>query len=140
MTETLTLILLLAAPAGRVAGTVTDALTGAPVRGAHVTWGRAGVVTGDAGSFVLDPVPAGVCRLVASHVAFEPETVLVRVVAGRTSTVSFALASHPVELPEVAVEAERPAMEEKGLRFEAEIANGLPSIPITAARTPLWPM
>ena len=78
---------------GLVRGTVVDSASGVVVPGANVVLVGAGtgISTGDNGGFVLGPVKAGSWRLIASHVAFDPETIAVDVPANGVARAAFRL-------------------------------------------------
>ena len=94
---------------GLVRGTVADSGSGVAVAGASIVLvgGTAGVSTGENGGFVLGPVKAGACRLAASHIAFEPETIAVDVPANGVALVAFKLKVKVIEVPGVDVRSRR---------------------------------
>jgi len=98
-----------------VRGTVADSASGVVVPGANVVLVGAGVgaSTGENGGFVLGPVPAGACRLAASHIAFEPETVAVDVPANGVVLVAFRLRAKVIPMQGVSVKSRRDRGEEK---------------------------
>jgi hypothetical protein len=100
---------------GLVRGTVADSASGIAVSGANVVLVDAGVgaSTGDNGGFVLGPVRAGSCRLVASHIAFEPETVAIDVPANGVARVEFRLRPKVIPVPGVNVRSQRERGEQK---------------------------
>ncbi len=84
---------------GKIVGTVTDAETGEPLVGVTVTvtGTTLGNVTGEDGVYFLNRVPAGVQRVAVSLLGYADQERRLRVLAGHTSTVDFALTSTPVE-------------------------------------------
>jgi hypothetical protein len=100
---------------GLVRGTVADSASGVAVPGANVVLAGAGIgtSTGENGGFVLGPVKAGASRLVASHVAFEPETVALDVPANGVARVEFRLRPKVIPVPGVSVTSRRERGEQK---------------------------
>jgi hypothetical protein len=98
-----------------VRGTVADSASGVPVPGANIVLVDAGVgaSTGDNGGFVLGPIRAGNCRLVASHIAFEPETAAVNVPANGVARVEFRLRPKVIPVTGVSVRSQRERGEQK---------------------------
>ena len=96
-------------------GTVADSGSGVAVPGANIVLVGAGVgaSTGENGGFVLGPVRAGACRLAASHIAFEPETVAVDVPANGVALVAFRLRPKVIPVPGVSVKSRRERGEQK---------------------------
>jgi len=72
-----------------------------------------GTSTGESGGFVLGPVRAGACRLAASHIAFEPETVAVDVPANGVVLGAFRLRAKVIPMQGVNVKSRRDRGEEK---------------------------
>jgi Fe(3+) dicitrate transport protein len=105
------LLLLAGAPAmaqshGSISGYVTDADTGQPLAGAHVSVHETtfGTVTDVSGRFRLEKLPAAPYRLTVSSIGYEPMTIDVRVSAERESTVRLDLRPTVLEFPELVVE------------------------------------
>jgi len=100
-------ILFAALQSGLASGTVADSASGLPVGGASVVvvGSGSGTATGENGRFVLGPLNAGRCRLVASHVAFASETLEVEVPAYGVARVEFRLSPRVIALPGVEVES-----------------------------------
>jgi len=94
---------------GFVRGTVADSASGVAVPGANVVLVGAGIgaSSGDNGGFVLGPVKAGPSWFVASHIAFEPETVAVEVPANGVARVDFRLQPKVIPVPGVSVKSRR---------------------------------
>jgi hypothetical protein len=103
------LTIVLVGQTGLVRGTVADSASGVAVAGASVVLvgSGIGVSTGEKGGFVLGPVRAGACRLAASHVAFEPETIAVDVPANGVAPVAFRLRVKVIPVPGVDVRSRR---------------------------------
>ena len=103
------LTILLLGQTGLVSGTIQDSISGAAVSGANVVLvgSQRGVSSGDNGGFVLGPIPARQCRLAASHIAFEPETVAVDVPANGVARVTFRLRPKVIPIPGVNVKSRR---------------------------------
>jgi TonB-dependent receptor len=102
-----------AAPAGKITGTVTDASDGNPLMEARVTAMETGgtaaadpkgfALTYTNGRYVLD-IPAGTYRLTVTHDGYEAGVQdMVRVEAGKTLSLDFALASEVFEIDEMEV-------------------------------------
>jgi hypothetical protein len=72
-----------------------------------------GASTGENGGFVLGPVASGKCRLAASHIAFEPETVAVDVPANGVALVAFRLRAKVIPMQGVSVKSRRERGEQK---------------------------
>jgi hypothetical protein len=109
------IIIALVGQTGVVRGTVADSASGVSVPGANIVLVDAGVgaSTGDNGGFVLGPVRAGSCRLVASHIAFEPETIAVDVPANGVARVEFRLRAKVIPMQGVSVKSRRERGEQK---------------------------
>src|SRR5437867_4139644 len=90
---------------GKVAGTVTDRATGAPLAGAQVTvvGTRLVVVTDAAGHFSLDAVPAGTVALRARTIGYGSAEQSMSVGTGEAATADFQLQPQAVELEGVVV-------------------------------------
>lgn len=95
----------LQAPTGRVAGRVTDAVTGAPLAGASV--GLEGTRVSGAsradGRFDIGGAPPGRHTLVARLIGYSETRLEVEVEDGATSTVELAMVVSPVQLDQVVV-------------------------------------
>jgi len=102
-------IVALVGQTGLVRGTVTDSASGVAVPGANVVLVGAGIgsSTGDNGGFELGPVKAGLGRFVASHIAFEPETIALDVPANGVARVEFELRPLVIPVPGVSVHSRR---------------------------------
>jgi len=99
---------------GRIAGTITDAQTGAPLPGANVT--IVGTMMGAAadgdGEYYILNIPPGRYELRSSMIGYEAMLVQdVIVNAGRTTNIDFELLDEVFELGEVVVQAIRPDVE-----------------------------
>ncbi|MBN2466284.1 TonB-dependent receptor [candidate division WOR-3 bacterium] len=103
------LTILLFAQTGLVRGTVVDSASGVAVGGANIVLvgSERGASTGDNGGFVLGSVKAVRSRFVASHVAFEPETVDIDVPAHGVVRVEFRLRPKVIPVPGVSVQSRR---------------------------------
>jgi len=88
---------------------VVDSVSGVAIGGANIVFvgSERGISTQDNGGFVLGPVKAGPGRFVASHIAFEPETVAVDVPANGVARVEFRLHPKVIPLPGVSVKSRR---------------------------------
>jgi hypothetical protein len=108
-------IVALVGQTGLVRGTVADSASGVAVPGANVVLVGAGVgaSTGESGGFVLGPVRAGPSRFVASHIAFEPETIAVDVPTNGVALVEFRLQPKVIPVPGVSVKSRRERGEQK---------------------------
>jgi hypothetical protein len=98
-----------------VRGTVTDSASGVAVPGANVVLIGAGTgaSTGENGGFVLARVRSGLSRFVASHIAFEPETIAVDVPANGVARVEFKLWPKVIPMSGVSVKSRREHGEQK---------------------------
>ena len=108
-------ILFLAAESGIISGSVADLVSGAPIEGASVVVVGAvvGVSTGERGGFVLGPVKAGRYKLVASHIAFCPETTEVDVPANGVARVGLRLRLKLIPVPGVTAKSRKRKGEEE---------------------------
>lgn len=115
MFASLITVLLAAGATGLLSGRVEDRLSGAPILGASLTivGSSLGAATADNGTFVLGPLAPGRYRLVASHIAYEPETTLVEVFADYTSRPVLSLTPIVIPMPEVRARSARRETEEK---------------------------
>lgn len=106
--------LLTAGTTGKIAGTVTDAATGEPIVGVsvQVSGTTLGTATSVDGSYTILNVPPGEYTLRVASLGYETKTVTrVRVAADQTTPVSLTLKTSSVELGEVVVSAETPAVQ-----------------------------
>ncbi len=96
-------------------GTVADSASGVTVPGANVVMAGTGigVSTGENGGFVLGPVKAGLSRIIASHIAFKPETLPVYIPANGVATVGLRLAPKVIPMAGVSVRSQRERGEQK---------------------------
>ncbi len=102
---------------GRLLGTVTDALSDAPVTAAAVSlMGRfREVQTNRQGGFLLDDVPVGVYELSVRHLGYAPLRHMVNVARGATTEVQIGLVPSPLEMePLVATVVRLRRLEIKG--------------------------
>ena len=104
------LVLLFAAPrlataqaAGRVAGAVTDSVTGQPVPGANVIvlGTRLGAVTGSDGRYTINGVSAGAHQIRVQRIGYAPVTWTVNVPANDAVTASVLIHTQSVQLDAV---------------------------------------
>lgn len=102
---------------GRLLGTVTDALSDAPVIAAAVSLGgRAQAVqTNRQGGFILSDVPVGVHELSVRHLGYAPLRHMVSVTRGATTDIQIGLVPAPLEMePLVATAVRLRRLEIKG--------------------------
>lgn len=102
---------------GRLVGTVTDALSNAPVTAAAVSLrGRSQEVqTNRQGGFILSEVPVGVYELSVRHLGYAPLRHMVNVARGATTDVQIGLVPAPFEMePLVATAVRLRRLEIKG--------------------------
>ena len=102
---------------GRLLGTVTDALSNAPVTAAAVSLrGRSQEVqTNRQGGFILSDVPVGVYELSVRHLGYAPLRHMVNVARGATTEVQIGLVPAPLEMePLVATAVRLRRLEIKG--------------------------
>lgn len=119
--------------AGTVRGTVTDSANGRGVPGVQVTVvGTAhGAVTGDAGTYVINGVPAGTARLTARRIGYGAADRTVTVVANQSVTADFAL-------PPLATMLSAVVSVGYGSSSRAQVSNSIASVDSTAfANTPV---
>jgi hypothetical protein len=120
---------------GSVLGRVTDAQSGAPVRGVAVqlTAGRQRTETDEDGRFLLVGVPAGEHTVRFEVLGYRPREVQQVVVrTGRPIQLDVALVTAPIALPGVVVEAERVQLVETNVSTTRDIvvARELRDLPI----------
>ena len=102
---------------GRLLGTVTDALSNAPVTAAAVSLrGRSQEVqTNRQGGFILSDVPVGVYELSVRHLGYAPLRHMVNVARGATTDVQIGLVPAPLKMePLVATAVRLRRLEIKG--------------------------
>ncbi len=75
-------------PAGGARGIVRDALTDAPIAGAHVSAGDLGTLADDNGEFGVSPLPPGSLELVANRRGFVQESLTVIIESGVSTLVN----------------------------------------------------
>lgn len=121
--------------AGSVLGRITDAQSGAPLRGVTVQLpdGRLRTESTDDGRYVLVGLPAGEHTLRFEVLGYKPrevERVAVRV--GRATQLNIVLTTAPIALPGVTVEAERVQLVETTVSTTRDIvvARELRELPI----------
>ncbi len=77
---------------GSITGTISDAITGAPLGGVQVsTGGDAATITGEDGAYVLSGVPAGTHLLRARLIGYASQERTVEVLSGAAITIDFQL-------------------------------------------------
>ena len=143
-------LLVLAAPAqaqtrGKIAGTVTDAATGATLPGVNVVVDGTslGTATDASGDYFIANLPVGNYTLKATFIGFRDVTVTdVAVRAGGTTTINIAMQEVTLELGgEVVVSAERPLVERdnttSSVRLEAQEMATRPTTEFTDVLTSL---
>jgi hypothetical protein len=99
---------------GTVKGIVTDAITGAPVKGVEVLVVGAELLasTDDEGQYTIAPVPPGLVKIQAQVIGYVPITTpYYTVLPDSTTMVNFKLAPVFVELDPLEVKGEDPAEE-----------------------------
>ena len=102
------------AAAGKIAGTVSDAVTGYPLPNANVAVAEteAAASTDSEGRFFLLNVAPGLYTLRVTYVGYRPVTMEgVRVSADLTTDLEFVLGSEAIEVEEVVIQAERPIID-----------------------------
>ncbi|MYA34050.1 MAG: TonB-dependent receptor [Gemmatimonadales bacterium] len=102
---------------GRLLGTVTDALSDAPVTAAAVSLGGRAreVQTNRQGGFILRDVPVGVHELSVRHLGYAPLRHMVSVSRGATTEIQIGLVPAPLEMePLVATAVRLRRLEIKG--------------------------
>jgi iron complex outermembrane receptor protein len=94
-------------PATRIAGRVTDSLSGEPLPGATVLFARdRGVVTGPDGDYELY-LPPGTYHIVFRYVGYQAEVLSVTLAEGRPQELAVALKPAVTEIDQVVVSASR---------------------------------
>ena len=90
---------------GRITGTVTDRIAGAPVSNVAVTitGTKLGARTGADGRYSIADVPAGSQRVRAARIGYSPNEEVVTVAAGQTVTLNIALSTASVTLDQMVV-------------------------------------
>ena len=121
------------AAAGKIAGTVTDAVTGDALANANVllTETEAAATTDTKGRFFLLNVAPGIYTLRATYVGYRAVTVEeVRVSANLTTSLEFLLGGEAIQVEEVVIKAERPIIDKNATNavriVEAEDLEILP--------------
>ena len=121
------------AAAGKIAGTVTDAVTGDALANANVllTETEAAATTDTKGRFFLLNVSPGIYTLRATYVGYRAVTVEeVRVSADLTTSLEFLLGGEAIQVEEVVIKAERPIIDKNATNavriVEAEDLEILP--------------
>jgi hypothetical protein len=102
------------ASTGKIQGTLTDAQTGEPLPGANVVIDgtQRGAVTDASGYFVILLVDPGTYDMTGSMVGYDSQRQTgVRVQSDFTTTINFSIREASLELGEMVVIAERPAVE-----------------------------
>jgi TonB-dependent starch-binding outer membrane protein SusC len=112
---------------GRIVGTVKDAGTQQPLRGAQVFIPGTGMgtITNTAGAFLILNVPPGAVELRVELVGYATTNQTVTVTAGPPATVGFLLQATALSLDELVVTA-------TGVRRKVEIGNSLATISAAA--------
>src|SRR5437879_7979764 len=90
---------------GRITGTVTDRVAGAPIANVTIAVTNTALAgrTGPDGRFTIADVPAGNQRLRAARIGYAPTDQLVNIGANQTVTVNLALSTASVTLDQVVV-------------------------------------
>ncbi|MCU0452548.1 MAG: TonB-dependent receptor [Bacteroidetes bacterium] len=107
-------VLLWAGTTGKIAGSITDALTGEALVGANVmlVGTSLGTTTDLDGYYTINNIPPGVYQVVVSYVGYRRTTVTnVQVRIDQTTRVDAKLQSEAIEGEEVIVRAERPLVQ-----------------------------
>ena len=93
----------LSAQQGSVRGTVTDAQTGEPIVGAHITVRGTsfGMTTTDEGRYLFTSLPPGRVELRVEYVGYAAQSRTITVAAAQTQTVDFALSVSAIQLDEL---------------------------------------
>ena len=102
------------AQTGKIAGTVTDAVTGEPLAGANVVveGTRLGAAADAEGNYFILQVPPGTHAVQSTMIGFATMTQTdVRVYINQTAPLNFSLSPSTVQAEEVVVVAERPPVE-----------------------------
>src|SRR5438105_2857381 len=91
--------------AGRIIGTVTDRIAGAPIANVAVTviGAQLGARTGADGRYSIVDVPAGPQRVRAARIGYSPSEQALSIPAGQTVTLNVALSAASVTLDQMVV-------------------------------------
>jgi len=90
---------------GRITGTVTDRIAGAPIANVAITviGTQLGARTGADGRYSIVDVPAGSQRVRAARIGYSPSELPVTIAAGQTVTLNISLSAASVTLDQIVV-------------------------------------
>jgi outer membrane receptor protein involved in Fe transport len=124
---------LLAQVTGKVTGTVADRDSGQPLVDAEIVveGTNLGNVTNEDGYYFLNGVPVGIQELTARYLGYQSTTQELRILAGQTMTVDFALPTEMVEVEMIFAGMEREPLivrdnTSSKSRFTGEAARSMP--------------
>ncbi|NOT08075.1 MAG: hypothetical protein HOP28_07710 [Gemmatimonadales bacterium] len=111
----------------RLVGQVTDATTGARLALAEVELLLSGLraTTNSSGEFRMERLPAGAANVAIRRVGYRPRVLPVVLSEGKTTTLSGALTSAPVLLPDVNVRADAPRLARHGFMERVRLGLGV---------------
>ncbi|MBA2564582.1 MAG: carboxypeptidase-like regulatory domain-containing protein [Gemmatimonadetes bacterium] len=98
----------LRAAVGKVAGRLTDGVTGEPLVGGQVTVRGLplGNLSDDTGSYHINNIPVGSQAVVVDYLGYEPQSKSLQVEPGLAASLDFVLAPTAIEAEEIIVEEE----------------------------------
>ncbi len=117
---------------GRISGTVTDRIAGAPVANVSiaVVGTQLGARTGPDGKFTVTDVPAGTRRVRASRIGYTPIEQSIAVTDGATATLNMALSTATVTLDQMVVIG-------YGAQRRSDLTGAVSSVTPNVSQTPV---
>lgn len=126
-----------AATTGKIAGTITDAVTGEPLIGVNVILEGSsyGAATDIDGYYTILNIPPGKYNLKASFIGYAPSTILdVEVNIDQTTLIDIRMQEESLEMGEVVIVATQPVVQQDVSSSRANIsAQEIESLPTTDA-------
>jgi TonB-dependent starch-binding outer membrane protein SusC len=118
--------------AGRITGTVTDRVAGAPIANVAltITGTQLAARTGPDGRYSINDVPAGSQRIHTARIGYTPTEQSVTISAGQTATVNIALSSASVTLDQMVVVG-------YGAQRRSDLTGSVSSVTPNVAQTPV---
>jgi TonB-linked SusC/RagA family outer membrane protein len=117
---------------GRITGTVTDRIAGAPIANVAVTviGTQLGARTGADGRYSIADVPAGSQRVRAARIGYSPSDQTVTIAAGQTATLNIALSTASVTLDQMVVVG-------YGTQRRSDLTGSVSSVTPNVEQTPI---